>query len=118
LGLAVRLRTPNITSLIGLIPSGEFADCWVKLGALKVKRLAGKHRGRVARVYGNWQCETIRVDLGPEAKEAYADIFAAYQLLRMEGVTGWRSRPSGEPVDCAAIALAETKKWSIFWGGL
>lgn len=50
----------------------------------QVQVLAGKYRGSISRVYGNWQHETVRVDLGPAAKEAYADIFSGYQLLRVE----------------------------------
>ena len=44
--------------------------------------LAGKHRGRLTRVYSAWQHDTVRVDLGDEEKAAYTDIFAPYHLLR------------------------------------
>ena len=49
-----------------------------------VQVLSGRHRNRVARVYSTWQCNTVRVDLGEDAKERFRDIFPAYQLLRVE----------------------------------
>lgn len=49
-----------------------------------VRIIAGPFRGRVAQVYSSWQHETVRVDLGDEPRRKYQDIFAAYQLLRVE----------------------------------
>lgn len=49
-----------------------------------VQVLCGPHRGEIARVYSTWQHETVRVDLGEDAKAQFRDIFAAYQLLRID----------------------------------
>ncbi len=49
-----------------------------------VQIIAGPHRNRRSHVYSTWQHETVRVDLGEQAKAEYADIFAAFQLLRVE----------------------------------
>lgn len=62
----------------GIANGGPFAP-----GDL-VQIIAGPHRNRVSRVYSTWQHETVRVDLGERAKSEYADIFAAFQLLRIE----------------------------------
>lgn len=51
----------------------------------KVRIIAGKHRGRVARVYDTGQYETVRVELGETEKARYADFFAAYELVREAG---------------------------------
>jgi hypothetical protein len=45
--------------------------------------IAGQRSGNTAKVYARWQHETVRVDLGGNAKSNYTDIFAAYQLLRV-----------------------------------
>jgi len=50
----------------------------------QVQILVGKHCGSVARVYEVWRDGRILVDLGPAAKEDYTDVFADYQLLRVE----------------------------------
>ena len=50
-----------------------------------VRIIAGKHRGTVSRVYGTGQHETVRVELGKDAKEQYADFFSAYELVREKG---------------------------------
>ena len=49
-----------------------------------VQIVSGAYRNRVALVYSPWQHETVRVDLGEEAKKQYKDVFSAYQLLRAE----------------------------------
>jgi hypothetical protein len=49
-----------------------------------VRVLAHPHRGRVAHVYSLWQGDTVRVDLGEEAKREFKDIYHPWQLLREE----------------------------------
>jgi len=49
-----------------------------------VQIISGPHRNRISRVYSTWQHETLRVDLGVDAKASYSDIFADYQLLRVD----------------------------------
>ncbi len=47
-----------------------------------VRILAGKHRGKVARVYEIGQHETVRVDLGDIERKQYSVYFAAYEFVR------------------------------------
>jgi uncharacterized membrane protein YeaQ/YmgE (transglycosylase-associated protein family) len=49
----------------------------------EVMVLSHSHRGKIARIYSTWQHDTVRVDLGPEAKESFKDIFGASALLRV-----------------------------------
>jgi hypothetical protein len=49
-----------------------------------VQVLSGPNAGRIGRVYALWQQETVRVELGSDAEARYADIFSAYQLLRVD----------------------------------
>jgi len=58
----------------------------------RVRILAGKHRGTIARVYGTGQHETVRVELGEAEKEQYTDFFSAYELVREKA-----DEQSGEP---------------------
>ncbi len=48
----------------------------------KVQIIAGKHRGKIARVYGTGQHDTVRVDLGETERTQYTDFFSAYELIR------------------------------------
>lgn len=48
----------------------------------RVRILAGKHRGKVARVNDTGQHDTLRVELGDTEKAQYADFFSAYELVR------------------------------------
>ena len=48
-----------------------------------VQIINGKHDGKVTTVYSKWQHEANRIELGQSAKENYMDIFADYQLLRI-----------------------------------
>ena len=63
----------------GLQNGGPFQD-----GDL-VQVISGPHRDRVGRIYSGWQHDTHRVELGEDAERNYSDIFADYQLLRVEG---------------------------------
>ena len=47
-----------------------------------VQILAGPHKGRITRVYSTWQGNSVRVELGEEAKKTYKDVFSPTQLLR------------------------------------
>jgi hypothetical protein len=47
-----------------------------------VQILNGRHRGRVGRIYSEWQQGQVRVDLGEEEKKRCRDIFSPSQLLR------------------------------------
>lgn len=47
----------------------------------RVLVIGGPHRGRVGLVYSPWQGDTVRVDVGEEAKEAFKDIFMGAELL-------------------------------------
>ena len=53
-----------------------------KAGA-QVCILSGPHKGRIVRVYSRWRGNTVRVELGGQAKELYRDIFSPTQLLRV-----------------------------------
>jgi hypothetical protein len=44
--------------------------------------LSRTHRGRRARVYDTWQGDTVRVEIGEEAKAGFRDIFGQHELLR------------------------------------
>ncbi len=54
----------------------------------KVTILSGPNRGGVAEVYeitiGQGGQELARLDLGPETKETYMDIFEGYQVLKIK----------------------------------
>ena len=50
----------------------------------QVQILSGPHRGAVTRVYDCAQYERVRVELGKEAEENYTNVFAAYELLRVD----------------------------------
>ncbi len=45
--------------------------------------IAGKHKGKVARVYSQWQHGTVRIELSEEEKEKFKDVFASYSILRV-----------------------------------
>jgi hypothetical protein len=79
------LSVPTAWVLMGptLMDQGKRNGGPFKPGDL-VQVISGPYRNRVARVYSTWQCETVRVDLGEEAKQQFKDIFAAYQLLCVE----------------------------------
>jgi hypothetical protein len=49
-----------------------------------VQILSRSHRGRVSRVYAEWQGGTVRVELGDQAKETFKDIFHHSELLRVQ----------------------------------
>ncbi len=50
-----------------------------------VQVLAGRYRGRVGRVYAEWETRgQVRVDLGDEAKRKVQDVFGELQLCRVE----------------------------------
>ena len=51
----------------------------------QVQILCGPHRDTVTHVYAGAQYERVHVELGEEAKESCADIFAAHELLRVDG---------------------------------
>jgi hypothetical protein len=44
--------------------------------------LTGPHKGRIVKVYAQWQGNTVRVELGDLVKETCKDIFSPTQLLR------------------------------------
>ena len=52
----------------------------------RVYIIAGRHKGKVARVYSMWQGGTVRLELGDEAKETFKDIFGGNELLRADDV--------------------------------
>src|SRR5437016_2638134 len=52
-----------------------------------VRVLSGSAKGCNARIYSMCQGETFRVDLGKDAKERFADIFAPYQVERVTPAT-------------------------------
>lgn len=62
----------------GLLNGGPFQKGDV------VQVISGPHRDRGGRIYSGWQHDTYRVDLDEESRENYSDIFADYQLLRVE----------------------------------
>lgn len=49
----------------------------------RVMILTGPFADRMSTIYSTWQHDTLRVDLGEEAKARFEDIFGAYQLLRV-----------------------------------
>jgi len=53
-----------------------------------VQIIWGPHQDRIGRVYSDWQQGALRVELGDEAREKYNDIFAPYQLLRVDDGSG------------------------------
>lgn len=61
----------------GLLNGGPFQQ-----GEL-VQVISGRHQNRIGCIYSGWQHETWRVGLGEEARADYSDIFADYQLLRV-----------------------------------
>jgi len=48
-----------------------------------VEILSKPYRGRVARVYSEWQSGSVRVDLGADAKAGFDDIFSTTAILRV-----------------------------------
>lgn len=48
-----------------------------------VQILVGSYRGQIARIYSSWQGDSVRVELGEQAKEGFNDVFAQTQLLRV-----------------------------------
>jgi ABC-type transport system involved in multi-copper enzyme maturation permease subunit len=49
-----------------------------------VRVLTGDYKDTIARVYQRWQHDSVRVDLGEDAKLNYKDVFGPYQLLRTD----------------------------------
>lgn len=49
----------------------------------EVRILTGRERGRVVRVYSNAQGNSVRVDLGEDAKARFKDIYGAHQVMRV-----------------------------------
>jgi hypothetical protein len=47
-----------------------------------VQILAGRHKGRVVRVYSEWRDDSVRVELGNKEAEKFKDIFDALQVVR------------------------------------
>jgi hypothetical protein len=45
--------------------------------------ISGPHKGTITGIYSTWQGDTIRADLGPQAKDKFKDIFSAADLLRV-----------------------------------
>lgn len=70
----------------------------------RVLILGGPHKGQSALVYGTWQHEQVRVDLGPEAKASYKDVFAPHELLRL--APGLTIQPHGVLSQADELALA------------
>ena len=49
----------------------------------RVQILAGKHKGKVVRVYDEWpERKQVRVDLGDQAKRDVEDVFSEVELCR------------------------------------
>jgi hypothetical protein len=48
----------------------------------QVRILAGRYKGRVARVYSPWKDDSVRVELGEKEKEKFHDIFSSIQLIK------------------------------------
>ena len=55
----------------------------------RVQIIGGSHDGILTHVYSGWQGNSLRVDLGEEAKTNFKDIFEPTQLLK---VTSERER--------------------------
>ena len=49
-----------------------------------VQIIGGKHSGRVTKIYSKSQNDTNRLELGLDAEEQFKDIYAGYQLLRVD----------------------------------
>lgn len=50
-----------------------------------VQILAGKHQGRIARVYDEWiERNEVRVDVGKQAKRDVEDVFSFVEISRIE----------------------------------
>ena len=49
----------------------------------EVEILVGKNRGRVVKVYSQWQHDQFRVELGPEAEDKYQDVFSPFEVIRV-----------------------------------
>ena len=70
----------------------------------RVLILGGPHKEQTALVYGTWQHGQVRVDLGPEAKASYKDVFAPYELLRL--TPRLTTQPHGVSSQANELALA------------
>lgn len=46
--------------------------------------LAGKHKGKITRVYSKWQGMSVRIELGETEKENFKDVFPPSNLLKIE----------------------------------
>lgn len=49
-----------------------------------VQIICGPKAGTVASVYSEWQGDSVRVDLGPDAQERFEDVFTPTELLRVD----------------------------------
>ena len=45
--------------------------------------IAGKHKGKVTKVYSQWQGSSVRLEIGEKEKETFKDIFGSVCLLRV-----------------------------------
>lgn len=52
----------------------------------RVYIIAGRHKGKVTRVYSMWQGGTVRLELGEKEKETFKDIFGGNEVLRADDV--------------------------------
>lgn len=58
-----------------------------------VQILTRKDRGRVSRVYSQWQGNTIRVELDAARRQSFSDIFGPHQVRRVaDGASGIQRR--------------------------
>ena len=49
----------------------------------RVRVISRRERGRISQVYSAWQGNTVRIDLGEEAREKFDDIFGWHQIERV-----------------------------------
>lgn len=94
-GLGYCVAIPTAWVLFGpiLMEQGERNGGPFKPGDV-VQVISGPYQDRISQVYSTWQHETVRVDLGADAKDGYRDIFAAFQLLRVDADEGTPASPA------------------------
>jgi hypothetical protein len=44
--------------------------------------LVGQHKGKIVKVYSNWQHGDVRVELGDEYKDKFGDIYSSHMLYK------------------------------------
>lgn len=79
----------------------------------RVQIIAGKHAGRIGRVYALPQGAPFRVDIGPLAAADFTDVFSGVEVMLVTSPTRVRSTPgNGSPSEVGSGVLPSSNQES------